>query len=100
MMRIWHQVYGFQYLRFSQQSFLLLIGSPSEKHLLVPGSIQPGDILGESIYLEPSQNSFPTLIKPQKCLAIIIILAVVRHILLFSAKLRLENSRCHHNHSY
>lgn len=75
-------------------------GSPSGKHLRVPGSVRPGDVLGERIYLQPSQNSLPTLIKPQKCLTIIIILTVVRHILLFSARLRLENSRSHRNHSY
>lgn len=41
-----------------------------------------------------------TSIAPWKCLAIIIILAAVRHFLLFSAKLRLENARLCHDHCY
>jgi len=59
--------------------------------------LQPQNTLGENIYLQPSQNSLHTLIAPQKCLTIIIILAVVR---LFSAKLRLENSRPRRDHCY
>lgn len=28
-------------------------GSPSGEHLRVPGSVRPGDVLGERIYLQP-----------------------------------------------
>lgn len=83
---------------WSPRLFLLLI--TTQKGVTLGSTpaharVQPGDILGESIYLQPSQNSHHTQIKPQQCLTIIIIL---RSFLLFSARLRLESARPRHDH--